>query len=458
VILRTKTKNAPSDTGLVNRVDRDYADAWKYPTSDRPAQNSAKWRQLQPLESHFPASPRRSAIRTDTVAVLGAGHGGLALASHLALQGHRVALWNRSPQRLAPIAALGGIRLSTPGSQPSLAHLAIVTSSMAAAVSSAGLILVAVPACGHVDVARACAPCLRDGQTVLLLPGRTGGALEFRRVLREAGCRAKILLGEANSFPFAARAVGPADAVIYGAKAELLAAALPAIRTPELLAACRPQLPMLAAAPSVLHTGLANLGAIIHPSITLLNARRIERRDSFDFYAEGVTPQVADTLAAADAERLRVADAYGEAVQSLTDWIATAYGHHASGVQAAVGGNPAYVGIKAPANLKHRYLLEDVPTGLIPLIELGEAAGLALPTLRRLVNLGRIKLGKQRWRRPRTLDALGLAGKNTQEIRNFVAFGVASATPNNKPVVPSPSRHLELDVPASSIWLGREFA
>ena len=45
---------------------------------------------------------------------------------------------------------------------------------------------------------------------MLLLPGRTGGALEFRKALQKAGCRADVLLGEANTFPFASRAVGPA--------------------------------------------------------------------------------------------------------------------------------------------------------------------------------------------------------------------------------------------------------
>jgi opine dehydrogenase len=358
--------------------------------------------------------------RALSVAVLGAGHGGLALAGYLAQQGHRVRLWNRSPARVAPVAALGGIRLVRPGSDRAFAPVAAATSSMAAALAGARVVLVAVPACGHADVARACAPHLRDGQAVLLLPGRTGGALEFRSVLREAGCRARVLLGEANTFPFAARAVGPADAVIYGAKSELFAAALPATETPELLAACRPLLPMLAPAGSVLQTGLGNLGAILHPVIALGNAERIEAGESFDFYAEGVTPHVAVTLAAADAERLRIARAYGVRARSLRDWIASAYGHHADGVREAVGGNPAYVGIKAPATLEHRYLLEDVPTGLIPLLELGGAAGLALPALTDLVDRCRVLLGGEPWPRQRTLDVLGLDGLGTLGIRALV--------------------------------------
>jgi opine dehydrogenase len=376
--------------------------------------------------------------RKSSVAVLGAGHGGLALAGYLSEQGHRVALWNRSPSRVAPVAALGGIRLSLPNSPTTFTRIALATSNMAAALAEARQVLVAVPASGHADVARQCARHLRDGQAVLLLPGRTGGALEFGRVLRQAGCRARILLGEANTFPFAARSVGSADAVIYGAKAELLAAALPATRTPELLAACRPLLPMLAPARSVLQTGLGNLGAIMHPVIALMNAERIEARESFDFYAEGVTPAVANVLAAADAERLRVARAYGVAACPLRTWIAAAYGHRADTIQKAVGGNPAYVGIKAPTTLEHRYLLEDVPTGLIPLLELGGAAGLDLPTLTGLVDRGRVLLGGEPWQTQRTLDVLGLDGLGVREIRAVVEEGrlVPAAQPVRAATLP----------------------
>jgi opine dehydrogenase len=373
--------------------------------------------------------------RKFSVAILGAGNGGLALAASLSQCGHRVALWNRSPERITPVAALGGVRLTSPGSAETLAPIALATCTLAEALGDARRVLVAVPASAHADVARTCADHLRDGQTVLLLPGRTGGALEFRRVLRRAGCRARILLGEGNTFPFAARSVGPAAAVIYGAKDEVRAAALPADRTPELLAAWRPLLPMLAPARSVLQTGLANFGAILHPAIALLNAERIRRGDSFDFYGEGVTPAVASVLAAADAERLRIARAYGVPACSLPAWVAEAYGHHAGTIRQAVGGNPAYAGIKAPNTLEHRYLLEDVPTGLIPLTELGRAAGLAVPTLSGLVERARAALGGERWQRPRTLRALGLKGLSTQGIRAFVERGFA---PTPKPVAAAP--------------------
>jgi opine dehydrogenase len=331
-----------------------------------------------------------------------------------------------------------------PGGAKALAPIAVATSSVADALAGARLVLVAVPASGHADVARACAPFLRDGQTVLLLPGRTGGALEFRRVLDAAGCRAHVLLGEGNTFPVASRCVGPVSAVIFGTKADVQVAALPANRTPELVEAWRSVLPMVAPARTVLHTGLANVGAILHPVITLLNAERIARGDSFDFYTDGVTAHVASVLAAADAERLRIARAYGVAVSSVPEWIALAYHHHADTMLEALSRNPAYVGIKAPVTLEHRYLLEDVPTGLVPLLELGSAAGLALPTLRELVDRARTVLGGERWQRPRTLATLGLAGLGPLGIRAFVEHGPAWAIPGTKPTSLAPGKHFSL--------------
>ena len=178
--------------------------------------------------------------------------------------------------------------------------------------------------------------------------------------------------------------------------------------------------PMMAAAESVLHTGLANVGAILHPTITLLNSGRIASGSPFDFYTDGVTPRVAAVLAKADAERVRIARAYGIRAYNLQEWIASAYGHRAKSVFDAIGGNPAYAGIKAPTTLAHRYLFEDVPTGLIPLIELGRAAGITAPTLEQLVDLARRNHGGQPWQDPRTLESLGLDGLTPERIRALV--------------------------------------
>lgn len=47
----------------------------------------------------------------ESVAVLGAGHGGMAMAAHLALMGHRVNLFNRGEERLWGVRSSGAIEI-----------------------------------------------------------------------------------------------------------------------------------------------------------------------------------------------------------------------------------------------------------------------------------------------------------------------------------------------------------
>ena len=50
---------------------------------------------------------------TQNYTVIGAGHGGKAMAAHLALMGFRVTLFNRTPERVAAIKARRGIDLES---------------------------------------------------------------------------------------------------------------------------------------------------------------------------------------------------------------------------------------------------------------------------------------------------------------------------------------------------------
>ncbi len=86
------------------------------------------------------------------VAILGAGHGGLALAGYLARKGHKVTLWNRSSSRVEAVAALGGLYLTLPGKAKTFTPIVKATGDIRSAVTGVSLVLVAVPASGHADV------------------------------------------------------------------------------------------------------------------------------------------------------------------------------------------------------------------------------------------------------------------------------------------------------------------
>ncbi len=121
-------------------------------------------------------------------AVIGAGNGGKAMAAHLALMGCRVNLFNRTSERIAAIKARRGIDLENQDGGPrGFGRLALVTSDMSQALANADLIMVVVPSSAHADIARMAAPHLRDGQIIVLHPGRTLGSIEFQKVLLPPG-------------------------------------------------------------------------------------------------------------------------------------------------------------------------------------------------------------------------------------------------------------------------------
>src|SRR5258708_32546928 len=93
--------------------------------------------------------------------VLGAGHGGMAMAGHLALKGFTVHLYNRSPERLLPVQQSGSIQVlsrDADGLPHGKAPIAVATSDIAEALEGVDILMVVVPATGHAFMAEQCAP------------------------------------------------------------------------------------------------------------------------------------------------------------------------------------------------------------------------------------------------------------------------------------------------------------
>src|SRR5512139_1961369 len=91
--------------------------------------------------------------------VIGAGHGGKAMAAHLALMGFPVCMYNRTQENIAVIKQRGGIELeSCEGGPRGFGKLEHVTSNMGEAVEFAEVMMVVVPSSAHADIAKAAAP------------------------------------------------------------------------------------------------------------------------------------------------------------------------------------------------------------------------------------------------------------------------------------------------------------
>lgn len=358
------------------------------------------------------------------ITIIGAGHGGKAMAADLAIRGHAVRLYNRTYENIQTIAARGGIELELETGSQELGPIHTVTDDMARALDGAHLIMVVVPASGHRDIAEACAPHLVDGQIVVLNPGRTGGALEFRHVLAEAGCTAEIIIAETETFLFASRSNGPAQAQIFRRKNTVPLAALPATHTQTVLDVLQEVYPQFIAAQNVLHTSLNNMGAVFHPALVLLNAGWIEATGGdFEFYIDGVTPSTALILERLDRERVTVATAMGIRAQTACEWLSRAYSAHGNNLFEAMHDNPGYKGITAPRTLRHRYIFEDVPYSLVPIAELGRRFGVDVWGMESMIQLACVIDGTDYRHRGRTLERMGLVGLSLPEIARLVETG-----------------------------------
>lgn len=358
--------------------------------------------------------------------VVGAGHGGKAMAAHLALMGFRVALYNRTEARVAAIKARRGIDLeSEDGGPRGFGRIALVTSDMAEALSQTHVIMVVVPSSAHADIARLAAPHLKDGQIVVLHPGRTLGAVEFDKMLRDTHCAADVTIAEAATFIYASRSDGPAQARIFRIKEAVPLAALPATRTSQVLEMLSSAYPQYIDGGNVLRTGLDNMGAIFHPALTLLNAGRIEStHGDYEFYIDGVTPSVARVLEALDRERVTVAASLGIRAQTALEWLKMAYAAEGADLNEAIHNQPGYFGIKAPSTLNHRYLFEDIPMSLVPIAALGQHYGVSVRGMDAIIRLACIVHRTDYWRRGRTLERLGIADLSVGELTQYVNDGM----------------------------------
>jgi opine dehydrogenase len=348
-------------------------------------------------------------------AVIGAGNGGQSFAGHLALLGFSVRLWDVEKEKVEALKRTHRIALS--GAVQGEATIPLITDEIGEAVRDADVIMVVIPTVYQGSVARLAAPFLRDGQVVVLHPGATGGALECRTAIREAGSRATVTVAETDTLLYACRSPKAGEAIVYGVKERVNVASLPAADAQRVAEILHVAFPQYIPASSVLFTSLNNGNAMMHPAPTLLNAGRVESQSPFEYYSEGITPAVAKVVEGIDAERLAVADALGVPVPSIAEWYTLCYGVHGQDLHEKVQQVVAYRGIKGPTTLNTRYLFEDIPTGLVPLSFLGRALGVATPLMEAVITLGDALLVRDFRREGRTLEKLGLAGKTAEGIR-----------------------------------------
>lgn len=355
--------------------------------------------------------------------VLGSGHGGMALAGHMAIMGLSVNLYNRGRKKIRSVQHRKGIKVE--GEIQGFGKIGLASNVIKDCLENVDVLMVAVPANGHRFIAQICASYLKENQIVVLNPGRTGGCLEFFHTLREQGIKRLPFLAEAQTFLYASRAIGPGHSKIFSIKNSVPLATLPAYWIPGVIKVLNRVFPQFVPGDNIFKTSLDNIGAVFHPALTILNAAWIEEtHGDFEYYIQGASESVSKTLEIIDKERLEVAAALGIKAMSARNWLYAAYSATGKDLYEAIQDNPGYLGIKAPDRLHHRYIDEDVPMSLVPIASIGEILKVQTPTIKSIIHLASIMRGKDFWKEGRTVEKLGIKGMSVKEIRLLAVAGI----------------------------------
>jgi opine dehydrogenase len=356
-----------------------------------------------------------------SVAVLGGGAGGAAAVAELVAAGHEVAFWSRSPQTLASFQKQDGVAYDGVLGR-GLARPELITGDLAAALGGADVILVCLPTFAHREIARHLASA-GARVPVILNPGHTGGALEFRYGFVSIGAEPPPI-AEFSTLTYVARKYAPGCVTISGAAKSVRLAALPGGEAAAQAAASlfRAAVPV----PDVLACDLANVNMVLHVPGAVLGASWVEAtRGDFTFYVQGMTPGVARVMRALDDERRAVADAFGhdlpsiaaemQAIGTVEPWVADL-----DDIAGAIAAGEANRAIKAPDSLEHRYYREDFGYGLLPFTELAAVVEMKVPIASSLLRIAEALIDIDLAAHGRTAARMGIAGLDRNGLLEFV--------------------------------------
>jgi opine dehydrogenase len=225
--------------------------------------------------------------------VIGAGSGGRAFAAYLSSKGHSVSLYNRSYSRIHAIKQKGGIQ--TIGSLEGFFPIDLITQDLRLAVEDTDVVMVVIPASAHKNLAKKLASILTMNQIVILNPGRTFGSVEFKRIIDSKG-KYFVKVGETQTLLFTSRQLTENKVNIIKIKDSVNFSTFPEQYTQQVYDMLKDIFPQFNAVNNYLEVTLANIGMLLHPAISLLNAGMMDIGKRFKFYKEGASSKVCKIL------------------------------------------------------------------------------------------------------------------------------------------------------------------
>ncbi|OQM74633.1 NAD/NADP octopine/nopaline dehydrogenase family protein [Manganibacter manganicus] len=305
------------------------------------------------------------------VSILGAGAIAYGLAAYLAEAGHDPMIWSPSGQRTEALAA--GELLEATGCIEATVPVR-AAGDCKDAIANADVVVIALPAYGHRMAMDAAVPHLVDEMPVIISSHSSLGALYLSKRLAERKVRLPIIVW--GTTLLTGRQQGPTEIHVASVRQKLDVATLPYGSQNDGHELCTTLFgDRFVKRDGLLAIALSNLNPQNHLGIALLNLTRMEKAEQWS-QGGNVTPAVGRFIEALDAERLAIAAHFGIAVRTVQEHFSLSF-HVPMGTVSEMNQEMDRQGRGGfgPTTIASRYILEDVPFGLLPTVLLGKLTG-----------------------------------------------------------------------------------
>ena len=305
------------------------------------------------------------------VGIAGAGSVAMGTAALLHDNGHDPMLW--SPSGTGTAALAGGGRLIANGAID-VAFRPRLADGAEGLVRDNDVLILALPAYGHKAVMDSMAPHVRNAQHVIISSHASLGAIYLMQLLARRGVTAPVTAWGTTAVT--ARRQSGREVRVNTVRRLIDLCTVPDSRTQEGLALCQHLFgDRFQPRDGLLAISLSNLNPQNHMGIALGNMTRMERGETWS-QGQNVTPNVGRLLEALDQERLAIASALELDVRTVFEHFHLSYHVPLASISEMNQQMHARgIGGTGPATANSRYVIEDVPYGLVVTAALGELAG-----------------------------------------------------------------------------------
>lgn len=361
------------------------------------------------------------------VTVIGAGNGGVTAAYHFTKLGHDVCIYDdpKFDKQIKAIQEAGGIKALNESHGCNMlcsgfANIQLATTEIKKAMEFADIFVMVCPSFAQEKLFESMIPYLKDGQTILLMPGNYG-SLVLSKMLRESDKKdVKVNFADAISIPWACRIVTPGVITIMGIKKFL---PLSIMANTEDKALIEKKLAEVLPIPvevleNPITAGLENINFGGHPLLTTLNMGLLENfNGNFNYYRDCCSPATSRAAAKMDKERLSVGQALGLSLRTELDAMNALYGTEYETVYAFNRDSTTHGKINnSPNSSSSRYITEDVAYLLVPCYELAKLSGIDVPVVESCIKIASAYNDVDYFKEGRTLEKMGFANVKHDEF------------------------------------------